>query len=406
MNNDTHEIIEILKNITGGKLIAYNSFFAKMFGTTAAVLLCQANYYDVNLPSGAKTSLTKNGKRDLYWSHSDAQWLTETGMTAAELRNAKAALKTAGVLISLKAGMPYETFYRVDFIALVEQAKQLVKTSENNSSRAVKSARLDERKELLKTSGFNSSSIDNSTIDNEDIDNKTVFSIEKTNLAFSEQNASAEVLKGNKPAKEKPSASKTTKKESQTAKEKSTFISGVDEFDRDDEFNNVCKFVASFCLLYKDSEQRSRMTKAAKGRTRGHAKELIDAGKSYQALLEFERWYANTNGGKLRKAEDPRTKDFIFDKWHLFEDRGLVASTQQKPANAYYSAPNDDGSTGFEFTQAPITFELMLELPAAEDKENYPIIRQNYLEGATNYENALQEVLKYEQSNEFQIRFR
>jgi hypothetical protein len=268
---------DAFKKVIGGRQISFNVELAKKYGVTAALLLSQACYFDTNLSENLKKLLTfENGEKHLCWFHKDKDWREETALTEGQLRTAKKVLKDAKVLHSIRCGMPYETFYYVDFIELLDQLNQPLQTSEINVSGQEDSAPLDELNSRVIF-------IDNKNKDNKRKDNKNVFSYENTNLAFSEKPALAVSL-SNSNAGNKPKAVKT--KTEKPAKEKSYSINGIDEFSaEDDEFYNVCKFVASFCLCFRTSQQRNQMPHMAKQRTKAHASALISSGKAAVFLV-------------------------------------------------------------------------------------------------------------------------
>lgn len=349
MNNN----FEAFKKIAGGRIIGFNAEYAKIFNATTAILLCQAAYYDCSIEERAKLFLTdKSGNKDLYFDHTDAQWLDETGLSEHELRAAKNKLASAGVLVWVRAGLPARTYYRVDFERLQDVVSSHIKARESLVTRPENLSGLDE---------INSPVI----IDDKSTDYKKDYIISGT----PETDDSGETNPSENISTSLVSESPNTEKPAESKKPKTTSLVSSDAFEKETESNTISKFLLAFCRFIKSSEQRKDLRKETVLAVRSEAKRLIEKKITPDQLLAFERWYKSTFAGEKREAGQVLGYGYVRENWSAFE----AACGVQGGVGIHMPAKTSDSRHEIRFSPDGNTVEIW-------NKQNGSLLRRMSLD--------------------------
>lgn len=367
------------EEIAGARTIAFNTAFARLFGSvTAGLLLSQAAYYENSLRDQQKSRLhDKNGEAHLFFWHTDKQWLQETALSAWELRAAKKLLYSSKVLCSVVAGMPYETFYRVDFNCLAEQMNSPLQTSGFHLSGKEDSACLErgippliKDKKIKETKKFLLSS------------KKREEAIEFSAKIPVSTSPDAEETFGKKaiPAKSKP----------KVAVELSPEVKEVRK--------SIKNFLAFNCFHARDEQAQATLVKKQHIQLNAAAESLQKQGITLPEVEAFWGWF--TTGGDFRgtnyaKAEKQGMKtnvapSVVNELWLAFKQSNPAAAPAANTEDNFLSENYVCGAVEASFEMLAMTEGINL------GDENYETLKTNYL-GSNPTAAKLAEVHAYEQ---------
>lgn len=115
MANET-QTLEVLKKILGDGVVAFHTIFAKALGSVPAGLMLSQGYFWQE-KSDYKKPVTIEGK--VFFTKTAKEWFDATGITEEAQKTARERLRNSNIWKESRAGMPAQTFYRIDVNALV-----------------------------------------------------------------------------------------------------------------------------------------------------------------------------------------------------------------------------------------------------------------------------------------------
>ena len=107
--------------------IAYHRVLASVGGSASAGLFLSQCWY-----------LTiRTTDRDMWWSRTQAEWETETGLSRREQETARKKLKARGLLEERKSGVPAKLYFRLNLKILAQLIEQSAKPAHQNCETAI-----------------------------------------------------------------------------------------------------------------------------------------------------------------------------------------------------------------------------------------------------------------------------